>query len=49
MVELHRELRLGRPPAEALRKAKLALMQNGVYERPFYWAPFLLYTRDGKE
>ena len=47
MVELHRELRLGASPAEALRKAKLALMQNGVYQRPFYWAPFLVYTRDG--
>jgi CHAT domain-containing protein len=46
MVQLHRELRLGRAPAEALRSSKLALLHSGTaYRRPFYWAPFLLYTR----
>jgi CHAT domain-containing protein/Tfp pilus assembly protein PilF len=46
MVQLHRELRLGRSPAEALRNSKLALLRSGTaYRRPFYWAPFLLYTR----
>jgi CHAT domain-containing protein len=46
MLQLHRELRLGRTPAEALRSSKLALLRSGTaYRRPFYWAPFLLYTR----
>jgi CHAT domain-containing protein len=46
MEQLYRELRLGRPPAEALRDAKLGLLRSGTaYRRPFYWAPFLLYTR----
>jgi CHAT domain-containing protein/Tfp pilus assembly protein PilF len=31
-------------PAAALRDAKLSLMnRGGVYARPLYWAPFLLY------
>jgi CHAT domain-containing protein len=46
MLQLYRELRLGRAPAEALRDAKLGLLRSGTaYRRPFYWAPFLLYTR----
>jgi CHAT domain-containing protein len=46
MLQLYRELRLGRTPPEALRNAKLGLLHSGTaYRRPFYWAPFLLYTR----
>ncbi len=46
MMQLHHELRLGRSPADALRNSKLALLHSGAtYRRPFYWAPFLLYTR----
>jgi len=46
MLQLYRELRLGRLPAESLRDAKLGLLRSGTpYRRPFYWAPFLLYTR----
>ena len=30
--------------AEALRRAKLDLLHsNGVFERPLYWAPFVVY------
>ena len=33
--------------AEALREAKLALVRGGgSYARPYYWAPFELYTRE---
>jgi len=46
MEQLYRDLRLGRSPADALRNAKLGLLHSGtVYRRPFYWAPFMLYTR----
>jgi len=33
----------GDDPATALRRAKLDLMSRGVYRKPFYWAPFVLY------
>ena len=40
----HAELASGRDPAVALRTAKLALLHSkNAYERPFYWAPFILY------
>ena len=45
MDELYKGLRAGEDPASALRKAKLTLVHsNGNYRRPFYWAPFLLYS-----
>jgi CHAT domain-containing protein/tetratricopeptide (TPR) repeat protein len=28
--------------AEALRRAKLAMIQSGTYSEPYYWAPFIL-------
>jgi CHAT domain-containing protein len=33
----------GLTPREALRRAKLSLL-HGSFRRPFYWAPFQLYT-----
>lgn len=37
----------GKPPAVALREAKLALIRGGGnYAKPYYWAPFQIYTRD---
>jgi CHAT domain-containing protein len=45
MDELYKNLRAGDDPATALRKAKLAFVHsNGIYRKPFYWAPFLLYS-----
>lgn len=45
MDELYKGLRAGDDPATALRKAKLTLVHsNGNYRKPFYWAPFLLYS-----
>jgi CHAT domain-containing protein len=45
MDELYKGLRAGEDPAAALRKAKLTFVHsNGNYRKPFYWAPFLLYS-----
>jgi CHAT domain-containing protein len=35
----------GSSPAVALRSAKLSMLHQGsVFRKPFYWAPFELYT-----
>ena len=45
MDELYKGIHAGEDPATALRKAKLTLIHsNGKYRKPFYWAPFLLYS-----
>jgi len=45
MDELYRGLHSGRDAASALRDAKLTLVHSrGNYRKPFYWAPFLLYS-----
>jgi CHAT domain-containing protein len=45
MDELYKGIHAGEDPATALRKAKLTLIHsNGSYRKPFYWAPFLLYS-----
>jgi CHAT domain-containing protein len=44
MDKFYANLAAGAKPATALRDAKLALKaEGGVYARPLYWAPFLLY------
>jgi CHAT domain-containing protein len=35
-------LRKGLPKTEALRQAQIALINSGNYNRPIYWAPFIL-------
>ena len=45
MDQLYGELRKGQSPEAALRAAKLSLLHSdGVFRKPFYWAPFQLYT-----
>jgi CHAT domain-containing protein len=45
MDQLYAELKQGRSPEVALRSAKLSLLHSeGVFRKPFYWAPFQLYT-----
>jgi CHAT domain-containing protein len=45
MDELYAELEKGKTPDAALRNAKLALLRSSNdYRKPFYWAPFQLYT-----
>jgi CHAT domain-containing protein/tetratricopeptide (TPR) repeat protein len=41
MLTLHRELRAGKAPAEALRLAALAQLQRADQKHPFYWAGFV--------
>ena len=45
MDELYAELKKGETPDAALRHAKLTLLRsNGSFRKPFYWAPFQIYT-----
>jgi CHAT domain-containing protein/Tfp pilus assembly protein PilF len=44
MDQLYGELDKGRSPRAALRSAKLSLLHSGSFRKPFYWAPFQLYT-----
>jgi CHAT domain-containing protein len=45
MDVLYRELAAGKPPAAALRAAKLSLIaSSGNLRKPYYWAPFQVYT-----
>jgi CHAT domain-containing protein len=45
MDKFYEELNAGKSPDTALRAAKLSLLHSaGVYRKPFYWAPFQLYT-----
>ena len=46
MDRLYAGLNAGRAPAAALRDAKLQLLKSaGPYRKPYYWAPFQLFTR----
>jgi CHAT domain-containing protein len=46
MDKMYSELSLGKTPASALRTAKLSLLRSdSVFKKPFYWAPFQLYSR----
>jgi CHAT domain-containing protein/tetratricopeptide (TPR) repeat protein len=46
MGELYRALAQGQAPDRALRAAKLALLRSETaHRKPFYWAPFVVYTR----
>jgi CHAT domain-containing protein len=45
MDHLYSELARGSQPDTSLRSAKLSLIHsNGVFRKPLYWAPFLLYS-----
>ena len=45
MDQLYGELKQGQSPEAALRSAKLSLLHSdSVFRKPFYWAPFQLYT-----
>ena len=45
MDELYSGLKKGMRPDSALREAKLSLLHSSnAFRKPFYWAPFQLYT-----
>lgn len=45
MNQMYSELAAGKDPATALRDAKLKFLHSGnVFAKPFYWAPFQLYS-----
>ncbi len=45
MGHLYDGLKRGQSPETALRSAKLSLLHSGdIVRKPFYWAPFQLYT-----
>ena len=45
MSRLYGEIARGSTPADALHAAQLALVHGGgSYDKPYYWAPFHLYT-----
>ncbi len=45
MVRFYRHLREGRSKAEALRQARLEMIQEGSFAHPYHWAPFVLIGR----
>ncbi len=46
MEQLYREMDSGATPMDALARAKLAMLRSGsAYRKPFYWAPFVVYTQ----
>ena len=50
MVHLYEGLQAGQRPDEALRNAKLRLLRSdSAYRKPFYWAPFLIYSQRAAE
>jgi CHAT domain-containing protein len=45
MSDLYRGIANGGAPSAALREAKLDMIHSGrVWRKPWYWAPFQLYT-----
>ena len=47
MDGLYKGIDEGKPPAEALRDAKLELLRSGTrFSQPFFWAPFQVYSRE---
>lgn len=43
MQAMYRELQGGVGKDEALRRAQLSLLSGGMYQHPYYWAPFVMY------
>jgi CHAT domain-containing protein/tetratricopeptide (TPR) repeat protein len=45
MDRMYAGIAAGESPADALREAKLAMLKSDtIYRRPFYWAPFVIYS-----
>jgi CHAT domain-containing protein/Tfp pilus assembly protein PilF len=49
MDAMYNGLSSGKDPASALHESKLAMLHSeGVFRRPYYWAPFMLYVGSGR-
>ncbi len=46
MERFYRHLLKGLPPSDALRNAQLATLRHPSYAHPFFWAPFVVWTRN---
>lgn len=47
MEKLYAGIHAGKPPSEALRAAKLSFIsESRTYAKPYYWAPFQVYSRN---
>jgi CHAT domain-containing protein len=44
MDDFYSSVAAGNSYADALRQAKLKMLHSN-YQRPYYWAPFQLYSR----
>jgi CHAT domain-containing protein/Tfp pilus assembly protein PilF len=44
MDGLYEGIAAGKSPTVALREAKLGLLRNGTYRKPYYWAPYQIYV-----
>ena len=42
MIHFYEQMNAGHGKAEALRRAKLKMIEEKRYTHPFYWAPFVL-------
>ena len=45
MVRFYRHLMASGDKAEALRLSKLEMIEEGQYDHPYHWAPFILIGR----
>ena len=46
MGDFYQQIAQGTSPGTALRRAKLNLLHSGsLYRKPFFWAPFEVFTR----
>ena len=49
MDDFYAERGRGKSPAQAMRSAKRRLLSSaGIDVKPYYWAPFEVFTRDLK-
>ncbi len=42
MVHFYQALKAGKPKAQAMQEAQVAILRDKRYQHPFYWAPFIL-------
>jgi len=48
MVRFYQHLSRSGDKAEALRLSKLEMIREGRFDRPYFWAPFILIGQSGE-